>query len=269
MISLKKIRNSTYRRNDRIFQKIYDKKILSKNISILKINIYSKIKTVLNLELACLMIYVLLRTKIPPNIVSIFGVFWVLLGALLINFENNILIYSGVLILFFKLVPDYADGQLASLKKQTTTIGHELDVWAGNIGTPIAMSGFFIYSIKNNPVGQLDLFYLIFLVTNIFSFADLRFYLSKFKKTYYDKFLKTHTQKMINNKFINITSSNFLLNAIKFFHFDGSSRYIDFLLLLLILELNFDIQILYVFPIIWSTTYTLAFFKSVYLSLMK
>lgn len=271
MKKLNDIRQQTYKRNDRIFQKIYGKKTLAKNISLFKINPYSKIKTILNIEIACLFIFVLLKTKISANLVTIAGFFWILFGTILISFNNDLSFYLGVIFIFLKLVPDYTDGQLAYFKKQISLTGHELDGWAGNTGTTLVLAGFFLYGINNNPFGKLDIFYLIFLVTILFSITDLRINLSKFKKVRYNNFLKNHIEKKITNQ-LSIekpSNNNYIVKLIKFFHFDGGSRYVDFLLLILVIEKNIDIKIFYIFPIIWSFTYSLTFLKSIYLTLKR
>ena len=35
--------------------------------------------------------------------------------------------------------------------KKISFTGNELDGWAGNMGTIVIMSGFYLYGIKNNP----------------------------------------------------------------------------------------------------------------------
>lgn len=270
MHKLDYIRRNTYRRNDKIFKQVYGKKTLSKKFSFYEINLYSKIKTVLNIEIACLFIFLLLRTNISANAVTISGFFWTLAGVILINLSDNIFVYSGIFILFLKLVPDYIDGQLASFRGETSLTGSELDSWAGNVGKSLILAGFFLYSFENSPIGQIDFFYIIFLVIIIFSLADLRLFLSKFNKVYYDKFLKTHVKKKQSKKksseFIN---NNFIVKFFKFLHYDGGTKYTDFLLILIILEDNLNFKIFYIFAIIWSITFSLAFFKSLYLTLKR
>ncbi len=273
MFKLNYIRKNTYRRNDNIFKKVYGKRTLSKNFSLFRENLYSKIKTTLNIEIACLLIYLLLRTKLSANIVTIAGVFWTLAGIIFLSFYNSFLFYLGIIILFLKLVPDYVDGQLALFQKKISLTGHELDGWAGNMSTIIIMSGFYLYGIRNNPLGNQDIFYLLFFIVLFFSFADLRLHLSKFKKSHFDKKLQTHVSNEKigkRNKFIKKSKSNLLILLLKFFHFDGGSKYTDLLLVLLIIEKNFlDFQIIYIFPLIWTLTYSLTFSKSVFLTLIK
>ena len=269
MFKLKYIRKYTYRRNNNVFKKVYGKRTLSKNSSFFQINPYSKIKTIFNIELASLAIFLLQKTKISANLVSIFGFFWILLGVILLNLNHNILVYSGIIILFFKLVPDYIDGSLASLRKEISLTGFELDSWAGDVGKTLVLAGFFLYGIENNPFGKIDFFYIIFLTIIIFSLSDLRLFLSKYKKVYFDKFLKAHVKKEKNKKkyFKKAEQVSYIINFLKFLHFDGSSKYTDFLLLLIVIEKIYNLEIVYIFSIIWSVTFSLTFLKSLYLTL--
>ena len=162
------IRKKTYKRNDKIFKNVFNVKILSKKFLSFDINPYSKIKTILNIELACILIYLLLKTKLSPNFVSIAGVVWTLIGVIFLSFFDNFFFYFGIIILFLKLIPDYVDGQLALFQKKISFTGHELDGWSGNIGTIVIMSGFYLYGIRNNPLGDLDFLYSLFFVVLFF-----------------------------------------------------------------------------------------------------
>ncbi len=271
--NLNYIRTKTYQRNDKIFREVFNEKTLSKKLLSFEINPYSKIKTILNIELSCILIYLLLKTKLSANFITIVGVFWTLTGVILLSLFDNFLFYLGIIILFLKLIPDYVDGQLAFFQKKISFTGHELDGWAGNMGTIVIMSGFYLYGIRNNPLGDLDIFYSLFFVVLFFSFSDLRLHLSKFKKSYFNKNLGTHVSgKKLSksNKLIKKNKTNFLISILKFFHFDGGSRYTDFLLILLIIEKNYtDLNIFFIFPLIWSFTYFLTFLKSIYLTITK
>ena len=71
----------------------------------------------MNIELSCILIYLLLKTKLSANFITILGVFWTLTGVILLSLFDNFLFYLGIIILFLKLIPDYVDGQLAFFKK--------------------------------------------------------------------------------------------------------------------------------------------------------
>ena len=61
--NLNYIRKKTYLRNEKIFREVFNEKTLSKNFLSFEINPYSKIKTTINIELSCILIYLLLKTE--------------------------------------------------------------------------------------------------------------------------------------------------------------------------------------------------------------
>ena len=259
----KKIREQIYKRNNKIFKKIYRKQTLNKSIFSFKVNPYSKLKTSLNIELASLIIFFLCKTNITPNFVSKFGLIFILVGVLFFSILSDSFFYLGVLIIFLKLVPDYIDGQLAVIKNCASKTGAEIDAWAGYIGRIIIISGFSIYALKNNPIENENFFYLIVILINFFLYADPRLYLSKYKKFSYDKILKSHYQKMEDN----LTEQNILKDTIKrflkIFYYDGSSQKTDCLILIMILEKEvFNFQFFYILPIIWTVLFGLVFLKA-------
>ena len=78
---------------------------------------YRKIKTTFNLEISSFFLFLLNKTKIHPNLVTYFGIFWVYLGVFCFYLNNLFSIFMGLIIFFTKLIPDYIDGALAFLKK--------------------------------------------------------------------------------------------------------------------------------------------------------
>ena len=187
-----------------------------------------KIKTILNIEIACLLNYHLLRTKLSANIVSISGVVWSLIGIIFLSFYNSFLFSLGIIIFFLKLITDYVDGQLAFFQKKISLTGHELDGWAGNMSTIIILSGFYLYGIGNILL-KTKIYFTYYFYCFIFSF-EFKIALSKFKKSYFDKKLQTHVsneKKVKKNKFIKKNKSNF--NDIGVSILMGS-RYTDLLL---------------------------------------
>ena len=202
MHTLNYIRKNTYRRNDNIFKKVYGKRTLSKNFSLFRVNPYSKIKTILNIEIACLLIYLLLRTKLSANIVSISGVVWSLIGIIFLSFYNSFLFYLGIIILFLKLIPDYVDGQLALFQKKISLTGHELDGWAGNMSTIIILSGFYLWNWKQSfwkpRYILLIIFYCFIFLIRRFKIAFIKVQNHILIKNYKLMFLLKRSVKKIN-----------------------------------------------------------------------
>ena len=89
-------------------------------------NPYRKIKTNLNLEVSSFFLYLLNKTRIHPNLVTFFGIFWVYTGVFSFYYQTNFSIILGMVIFFTKLIPDYIDGALAYLKKNNLKRGISL-----------------------------------------------------------------------------------------------------------------------------------------------
>jgi phosphatidylglycerophosphate synthase len=244
------IRNFIFKRNIKLFKNEYNwnYKLIS--------NPYRKIKTVFNLEIAAFFLFLLDKTKIKPNQVTLFGVLWVYLGAVLISLDINYLTWAGLAIFFTKLIHDYIDGSLAHLKNQQSTDGFELDLWAGDVNKIGVIVGTIIY-IYNSTLNIEYLYILLILV--IFNMIDPRKHLSrtKFGVSVYKKELQTHTLKINSSKSI-------VVNFLKFFNYDGKTSYSDFIILLIIIDLTYQVNnVLIILPWIWLCLSLLALLRAV------
>jgi len=220
---------------------------------------YKKIKTTIILEISFFLLFLINKTNITPNHVTFFGVFWVYLGSFFMFSDNNLLIYSSLLLFFTRQIPDAIDGSLAHLKNKFSKTGHELDLWLGDTSRIAFIIGvmFYIFNRTNDATILLLLISIIILIS-----IDPRKYISmfKFSRIYYDKKLKGHSEKTENN------SRNPAFSILKFFHYDGRTSYTDFVIFLILLDLKFNILPLLVFlSWFWLFMFSLAFLRSIYL----
>ena len=100
----------------------------------------------------------------------------------------------GLIIFFTKLIPDYIDGALAFLKKQSSK-GHYLDLFAGNINKLGFVIGslIYIYFSTNN----ISIIYCIFFI--IFIFSQIQEFIKRFR-VLYDKKTSSHKENIISSK---------------------------------------------------------------------
>ena len=205
---------------------------------------YRKIKTIFNIEVSSVVLYLIHKTNLKPNDVTLAGVLWISLGCIMLCTNNNLLMLLGLLTFFTKRVLDIVDGSLAHIKKQYSKMGHELDLWAADINKILVITGFCFY-IFNSTSNHIYLLLLILII--ILNFIDPRKHLSSFKfsKIIYNKNLKTHSQKIKNE-------SNSVVNFFKVFNYDGRSSYTDLIVVLIIIDMNYNI-ITYIsfFPFLW------------------
>ncbi len=218
-------------------------------------NPYRKIKTSLLLEISSILLFLLNKTKIKPNFVTIFGIFFVYLGTFFLSSNNTSLIYYGLFIYFIKLVPDYVDGSLAYLKNLQSKNGHKLDLWAGEVNKIGVLCGFMLY-IYNSTLNSQTIYLLLIII--LINFIDPRKYLKDISKITYDKKAKSHLS--IEKK----RTSNIIYSLLRFLNFDGRSGYCDFLIVLVLIDMFYQINtLLVIFPWIWTLLSILVLAKSI------
>ena len=76
---------------------------------------YTCFKIRLYIELSSIIVYFLQNTKVKPNHVTFIYIFLSFLGGVCLAFNDSKIIIFGILVLFFKVVVDSADGLLATL----------------------------------------------------------------------------------------------------------------------------------------------------------
>ena len=234
----KSIRNFVYKRDIKLYKHEFnwDFKFIKAP--------YRKIKTILNIELSSLVLYFVYKTNLKPNHITLFGVIWILMGCILISSENISMIFLGLITFFTKRVLDIVDGTLAHLKNQYSKMGHELDLWAGEINKILLITGFCIYIFN---VTDNNTYLLILILIILLNYIDPRKHLSNFKfsNIIYKKKLKTHSQKIEQE-------NNNLINFLKFLNYDGRSNYTDLFIVLIVIDINYNIiNYLTVFPYLW------------------
>lgn len=131
-----------------------------------KANPYTFIKGRYFIEGAACLVYVLLRTEIKPNTVTIvYGLLGVV-GGFLLAMPGDAAHLMAALIFFNKGMLDWADGILAKLKYKQTLTGHILDCYGallGSLGMSIGL-GFYVldrtgYSFLNYVIPLVPFFY--------------------------------------------------------------------------------------------------------------
>jgi len=245
----KRIKNFVYKRDIKLYKDEFnwDFKFMKAP--------YRKIKTIFNIELSSLILYFVYKTNLKPNHITLLGVLWILIGCFMVSSENILMIFLGLITFFTKRVLDIVDGSLAHLKNQFSKTGHELDLWAGEINKILLLTGFciYIFNVTNN-----NIYLLILIVIILLNYMDPRKHLSSFKflNITYKKKLKTHSQNIKKE-------NNNLLNFLKFLNYDGRSNYTDLFIILIIIDINYNIiNYLTLFPYLWLILNILVLFRS-------
>lgn len=123
-------------------------------------NPYTFCKSRYYMELSCLLVCALLRTRVTANFVTLMYVFFGLLGGLLIGVKNETAVYIGIGLVFNKGILDWTDGLLARQRRQTSLKGHLLDDYGTKVGSIALITGLAFY-LQNKLASELVLYALV------------------------------------------------------------------------------------------------------------
>ena len=112
-----------------------------------KENPYTYLKARYYMYCSVFLVYLLLRSRITPNMVTISYCLCGVIGGILLSIPNFHLNIIGVFIFFSKGILDWTDGQLARIKYKPTLTGHILDVYGATLNS-IGLSKLFLISYK-------------------------------------------------------------------------------------------------------------------------
>mgnify|MGYP001248871809 CR=1 FL=1 len=195
---------------------------------------YTCFKIRLYIELSSIIIYFLQNTKIKSNDVTFIYVFLSFLGGICLAFNDSKIIIFGILVLFFKVVVDSADGLLATVKYKPTIKGAALDSWGGTVSANSFIFGFGIYCFNfTNNVIFLYIVVLIIFLKSIDLKKDISMYLINIlNEGYIFKNKKKNTKTFKKSKKSIGIIENFFKHG---FNYHGKT--LDFIFLIILFEL--------------------------------
>lgn len=157
MYSLSEIRREIYRYNFKVANSVYDVDLRN-----WKRNPYTFLKSIFYIEMSSLLVFVLLRTRIHPNTVTLAYALCGVVGGILLSIPTNLTVLLAIFIFFSKGILDWADGPLARFSKRTSVIGEVLDPWGALINSLGFQLGFGFYVAIHS--GNIIYFYLIAII---------------------------------------------------------------------------------------------------------
>jgi len=120
---------------------------------------YTWLKARFYMELSAMLVFLLLKTNVHPNTITmIYGLAGLFGGALIASGMES-LVVAGVVVFFVRGVFDWSDGHLATRTGRTSRTGHILDVYGailGSIGLGVGV-GLFVA----DRTGYLWIYYLV------------------------------------------------------------------------------------------------------------
>jgi hypothetical protein len=221
-------------------------------------NPYTYLKARYYMYGSILLVYVLLRTRITPNAVTIAYGLSGIVGGVFLAIPNIYCIYIGAFIFFNKSILDWSDGHLARIKYHPSLTGHILDEYGARINS-ISFTiglGFFVFN-------QLSDFFIIYMIVLISFFHGEKFtsFGSNVILNDLQNLMKNSERVEINsdNKKEQNVSNDYAIkpkypNFVKKIAtiFDDRARSVDFILLIVISDYYTNLNLsLYIFVYIF------------------
>ncbi len=206
-----------------------------------KDNPYLKLKYYVIIELSALLSYYCLNFKIHPNTITSAGVIVALISLIFLSSANQTLIIFALSFFFLKNIFDYADGFVARISKKSSEFGAFYDEWSGDFFTLCFYFSLPVYVY--NFSGNINYLFLLIILgflkiinpkTKIMSENYLKKQKRSTRNKIIDIFLKIENLKKKKTK--SKIREKLLLNFAKL-DFDGRTRYTDFLILIILVEL--------------------------------
>ena len=234
-------------------------------------NPYLKFKYYIIIELTALFSFYFCRLKANPNHITLFGGALGLLSIFFLSASSIKLNIVALAIFFFKNVFDYTDGFIARVQKKTSNFGQFFDEWTGDFLTLCVLISVpvYVYGKTNETTYLFILIALLFFeIINpkkkILSYS----YLKKVTENYRKKVTKNF-QYLTNIK-INNKNNKFKLNLVSFLsrlEYSGRTRYTDFVIFVIGVELYFQkiilTDIISIFWLVLAMSKFVFFFKNI------
>jgi len=267
MYTINDLRNQQYENHSRLYPYIDD----------WVKNPYTFLKARFYMESSAVLVYILLKTKIKPNTISIvYGLLGIVTGVLL-SIPNNYAICLALVIAFTKGILDWSDGHLARLTGQTSVTGHVLDVYGAllnDLGLQMGL-GYYVASQTGNPI----FYYLIPLIPFFFAvkfkvFSDTILFEELSKKS----FIKNRLTKIDDTNNADVitgsTKASVLGRYEKYYRyfsniFDGRARSVDFICLLILIEMYVAISLTWIVFIFFIVKGFISFIAGYYITIRK
>ncbi len=203
---------------------------------------YTALKSKIFYEISSVLVFLLQYTSIKANWISLTYAALAIIAGILLSSGIDNMILAGLVIIFFKSILDWMDGDIARLKKQTSELGDLIDAWAGLVGYYSFLIGLGMYLF--NATQEIHFIYVMILIIMIKS-LDLKDY--AYHRIMYSFYKKNTLPQKIKNKGKKITQKknnipNTLIILKNFFQnfLDNRAKTIDFICLIILIELIYD-----------------------------
>jgi phosphatidylglycerophosphate synthase len=228
---------------------------------------YSWLKARFYMEISAILVFLLLKTKLNPNTITITYGLSAVLGGVLIASGEFLFVIIGVGIFFMRGVLDWADGHYARKIGKTSLTGHILDVYGAVLGSVCLGVGLGLF-VESRSESVL-VYYLVILyplsrallLTN-YSQSIMFKQILVMNYAGYRVQGKFNILKLEKNRKADVQSS--LLYNIVYKFLDDRARTVDFIGLIIIIDLYFETNYTFILFIVLVVKWVVAYVGSFY-----
>lgn len=243
-----------------------------------KKNPYTFLKARFYMEVSAILVYLLLKTKIKPNTVTIIYGLAGILGGILLSIPLKVTIMLALFIFFTKGILDWSDGHLARVTGQTSITGHVLDSYGAllnDLGFQIGL-GFYV-AFKMDSIMFYYLIPLIpfFYATGLKSFSVQVLFQEMMKKSFVkDRIKKSYNDAAGVPSILEDPKGKILGKYRKHYDIfsavlDARARNVDFICLLILIEMFTSVSITWIIFIALVIKGFISFVGGYYITIKK
>lgn len=213
--------------------------------------IYRRYKVIIFMESASLLVFVLLKTPVTPNMLTMLYIILGITSGVLLALSSKITVTAAVVLFFLKPALDWSDGLLARIKNQSSVTGDILDHYSPLTGWLCLWAGLGIY--LGNSFNSA--FYYLTPILPVLFAGDI--YKSTEERFIYSYFSRLELRRINQNQPSQIkeeSKQQSLIRRIKgsidtFFEYN--TKTVDIVCLLLAVEVFFSIHVVWVFYLLF------------------
>jgi len=259
MKELKYLREEQYNYRREVFPYLFD--FIRNPYSFLKARFYIETSTVL--------VWLLLKTNIKPNTVTIFYCLAGIVTGILLSLPYDYTILIAVGIAFTKGILDWSDGHLARVKGETSLTGKILDGYGAilnSLGLQIGLGLYVASRLEISGIYYLVALLLFFRSSALFIYSNSFLFNEISNKQIISDYIINEKNKKKNK--VKENNSTSILNSKYAIFFigilDDRARSVDFICLIIILEFFYPVNISFLLFSIIVFKYCLIFIISFY-----
>ena len=210
-----------------------------------KRNPYTFLKARFYMEASAILVYLLLKTKIKPNTVTIIYGLAGIVGGILLSIPLNATIILALLVFFTKGILDWSDGHLARVRGQTSVTGHVLDVYGAllnDLGFQMGLGFYVAFKTGNHAFYYLIPLIPFFFAAKLTTFSEIILFTELSKKKFLEDRMKRYADVGYTHTTSETTKDNVLGKHKKYYEYfsaflDARARNVDFICLVILVEM--------------------------------